>query len=109
MPPQLFNTDADPNESVNLAPAHPDAVAALDAQMRTLIDYPAVALDVALYQKEQLQYWVNATGDGWVKEIAAQRWQAAWEQAPERALAAVKTFLSAENVSIQPCNGALVN
>jgi arylsulfatase A-like enzyme len=109
VPPQLFDTATDPDEMVNLAPAHPDDVAALDAQMRTLIDYPSVALDVALYQQQQLRFWVNATGAGWEKEMAAQRWAAAWAQAPERALAAVKTFLNAESVALQPCNGALVN
>ena len=109
VPPQLFNTAADPDELVNLAPAHPEAVAQLDAALRSVIDYPAVAMDVALYQKQQLRYWVNETGKGWEAQIAKQRWQGAWEEAPDRALAAVKAYLADDSVALLPCNGALAN
>jgi choline-sulfatase len=109
VPPQLFDLVADVDEMKNLAPAHPEAVAALDEQMRTLIDYPEVALDVALYQKQQLRFWVNATGTGWEKQIVAQRWQQSWEEAPAKALAAVQAYLADDEIAILPCNGNLSN
>lgn len=108
VPPQLFDLSADPDELNDLAPLRPDAVAALDAQLRSLIDYPAVALDVGLYQKQQLRYWVSQTPD-WETEIAAQRWSSAWEASPHAALAAVKAYLADDNITLQPCNGALSN
>ena len=50
-PPQLFNLTADPNEWINLA-VHPRGdysalVTELDTLLKTAIDYPEVARDVA--------------------------------------------------------------
>jgi sulfur-oxidizing protein SoxY len=73
VPPQLFDLLADAQESQNLAPAHPEAVAQLDAALKSIIDYPSVAMDVAQYQKQQLRFWVNATGKGWEAQIAQQQ------------------------------------
>ena len=106
MAPQLFDLTTDPGELMDLAPTSPAAVAALDAQLRTLIDYPAVALDVAAYQKQQLRWWVNNT-PGWEKEVVKQRWQASWEEAPGAAMKALKAYLANDTIALLPCNGAL--
>jgi len=108
VPPQLFDLAADPDEAVNIAPREPAAVAALDAALRSLIDYPAVSLDVARYQKEQLRFWANTTKD-WEKVAASSliRWQAAFAAHSEAALAALKAYLADDAVALQPCNGAL--
>jgi hypothetical protein len=73
--PQLFNLSADPTESINLlippvSPAIAALAATLDAQLRTQIDYPAVAKDVALYQHQQFVAWTQTQVD-WKKEIAS--------------------------------------
>lgn len=110
IPPQVFDTLSDPGETVNLAPTLPAGeLAALDAALRSLVDYPSVAMDVALYQKQQLRFWVNATGAGWEQEVVNQRWEQAWKAAPDRAMMAFKSYLTNDTIAIQPCNGALVN
>lgn len=113
VPPQLFDLIADPNEKVNLyntTPAADAAFAALDAQLKTLIDYPAVAMDIAAYQLEQFRWWTaNGTTD-WRKEIASSdvRWQAAWAAHPAEALAAAEDYLATQGAPMPvPCSGAL--
>ena len=115
VPAQLFNLSADASESVNLlsppvAPAAAAVASRLDAQLRTQIDYPAVARDVARYQHEQFSFWVSNQAD-WRKEIASGdvRWQAAWAQHPAAALAAVEAYLASNGSEIRPCDGRLAN
>jgi arylsulfatase A-like enzyme len=105
VPPQLFNLISDPEESVDLAPSQPDAVRELDDALRTLIDYPSVALDVALYQKQQLRQWVNRTKN-WQTEVVRQRWQTAWEAEPSRSMKAFTEYLADDKIFLLPCNGA---
>ena len=106
--PQLFDLAADPDEMVDLAPSQPSAVAALDGALKSLIDYPAVAMDVAQYQKQQLRYWVNST-PGWETEVLKERWGTAWEEAPVKAMRAFKQYLADDDLTLLPCNGALAN
>jgi choline-sulfatase len=109
VPPQLFDLRADGgSEAANLAPAHPEAVAALDASLRSLCDYPRVALDIAAYQKQQLQFWRNSTAD-WRSVAASEaiRWHPAWSAAPAQALAALEAYLDDPEVAVLPCSGAL--
>ena len=113
VPPQLFDLAADPSETANLfntSDAAREAQASLDAALRSVIDYPAVAQDVAAYQLDQFRYWAaNATTD-WRKEIqsANVRWQAAFAAHKAEALAAVEAYLAQPAAVIRPCNGALV-
>ena len=104
VPPQLFNLAEDPHESVNLAPTLPNSVLALDSALRTQIDYPSVALDVAAYQKQQLRYWVSATPN-WEQEVVKQRWKTAWNDEPVKSMRALKAYLLNDTISIQPCFG----
>ena len=62
--PQLFNLTSDPNEWHNLA-LHPSAkwsalVAELDALLKTAIDYPEVARDVARYNIQMARWWTQS-------------------------------------------------
>jgi choline-sulfatase len=110
VPPQLFDLTADGgSEAVNLAPAHPEAVADLDAALRSLCDYPSVALDIAAYQKQQLIFWVNSTAD-WRAVVASEaiRWHPAWSAAPAAALAALEAYLEDPTVTVLPCSGSMV-
>lgn len=114
VPPQLFDLDGDPGETTNLfnaSDAARAAVAALDAALRARIDYPAVARDVAAYQKAQFQWWAaNGTAD-WEAEIASDRvrWSGAWAAHPREALAAVKAWLAAPGAPIRACDGRVAN
>ena len=115
VPAQLFNLSADASESDNLLqpPGNSAAEAIaerLDAQLRTQIDYPAVALDVARYQHEQFSWWC-ANQTNWRREIASGdvRWQAAWARHPAEALAAAEAYLSSNGTQIRPCDGRLAN
>ncbi len=111
VPPQLFDLAADPGEMVDLAASAPADVAALDAALRSAIDYPAVARDVARYQRQQLWFWTNSTPD-W-RSIAASsqvRWQSGWAARPERSLHVLEDFVAGGPDApspILPCDGAL--
>ena len=114
VPAQLFNMTADPAEMVNLlvpGDAAAKAIAArLDALLRAEIDYPSVAREVALYQRQQFGWWVSNQTD-WKKEIASGdvRWQQAWARHPEAALAAAEAFLATNGSLILACDGSLAN
>jgi len=109
--PQLFDLEADPDELTNLhnaSAAARAAEAALDAQLRALINYPSVAQDVADYQLAQFKFWAESQAD-WRAEIASGdvRWQAAWAAHPAAALAAAEAYLAqAPPAAIRPCDGA---
>ena len=111
VPPQLFDLVADPGEARNLAntPAGAAAVPALDAALRSVIDYPSVALDVADYQRTQFRFWVNETR-AWRSVLASpqMRWQAAFAAHSDLALAAAEAYLAQTGAAaIVPCDGRL--
>ena len=112
--PQLFDLVGDPDETTNMfntSDAARAGAAALDQLLRTQIDYPSVARDVALYQKQQFEWWaVNGTDD-WEKEISgpALRWSASWAAHPAKALAAVKAWRANATIAIRPCDGRITN
>ena len=57
--PQLFNISADPMETTDLAssPAYASTVTKLTTTLRSAIDYPAVALDVADYNQKMFRWY----------------------------------------------------
>ena len=111
VPPQLFDLGADPGEAANLAntTAGAAAVSALDAALRSAIDYPSVALDIAEYQRTQFRFWVNQTRT-WRAVLASgqMRWQAAFAAHSDLALAAAEAYLAQTGAAaIVPCDGRL--
>ena len=110
-PPMLFDLRADPDENTNLAadPAFAAEVAALDAALRTEIDYPRVAREVALYNWEQMHGWINRTGANWTAAIRdpSLRWSASWEKDPDGAMAALEAWLAQPPAPVA-CRGDLV-
>ena len=106
VPPQLFNLIDDGVEMVNLAPSSPADVALLDTALLSLINYPAVAMEVATYQKAQLRYWQANSAD-WKKEAASLRWSPGWSAYPQLSLDALESYLKNDTIAILPCNGAL--
>jgi arylsulfatase K len=112
--PQLFDLEKDAAEAVNLfntSDAARAAEAALDAQLRSLINYPVVGQAIADYQLALFTKWAALQTD-WKKEIASGnvRWQQAFAAHPAKALAAAEAFLAqTPPASVRPCNGKLVN
>jgi choline-sulfatase len=111
--PQLFDLVADPGELTNLhnsSDAARAAEAALDASLRSVIDYPAVAQEIADYQLAQFRYWAaNGTKD-WRSAIvaASTRWQAAFEAHFNESIAAVEAYMAQPGAAeIVPCDGRL--
>jgi len=56
-PPQLFNPDADPDEVRNLAPARPDVVKTMDAELRRTCDYDEAHARCQAYNRESFRAW----------------------------------------------------
>jgi arylsulfatase K len=107
--PQLFDLVSDAGETINLAASAPDDVAALDTALRSVIDYPAVARDIAEYQRTQFRFWVNQTRD-WRAVLASpeMRWQAAFAAHSDLAVAAAEAYRAETGAAvIVPCDGRL--
>ena len=113
VPPQLFDLSADPGELVNLhnaSDAARAAEAALDAALRSVLDYPAVAQDIADYQLAQFRWWAaNGTRDWRTAIVAAStRWQAAFLAHYNASMAAVEAYMAQPGAAeIVPCDGRL--
>jgi choline-sulfatase len=110
VPPMLFDLINDPNEQENLASNYPEDVALLDTALKSQIDYPSVAEDVAAYQLQQFKYWVNNTLD-WEKEIQSNniRWSSAFAAHKQEAFEALNTYVKQESAKIIACDGRVTN
>jgi len=113
--PQLFDLEADPDELTNLhnsSEAARAAEAALDAQLRSFIDYPSVAQDIADYQLAQWKWWAaNGTRDWRTEVVSANiRWQAAFLAHYNESMAALEAYMAQEGpAEIVACDGRLSN
>lgn len=106
MAPLLFNLTADPAELVNLAPSLPAVAAAMDATLRTAVDYPSVAADVASYQQAMVRWFVDSNPGTWQTQmVQGRRWSAAWAANPSANLQAVTNWLAGPP-TIQACRNA---
>jgi len=96
-PHQLFNLTADPDEMMNLVAeaVHKERVQEMLHNLQSVVDYKAVAKNVAKYGHDSMQYWINTTAD-WRKELASSklRWHEAWSQNPDGAAAAIESWLA---------------
>jgi uncharacterized protein (DUF2342 family) len=113
--PQLFDLIADPGELRNLhnvSDAARAAEAALDAALRSVIDYPAIAQEIADYQLAQFRYWAANLTKDWRSEIvsANTRWQSAFLANYNESMAAVEAYMAQPGrAAIVPCDGRLSN
>ena len=108
----VYNLTADPNELENVAVSiSADALAALDAALRSEVDYPSVAHDIALYGHQQFQYWANKTGANWTEVVGSSslRWSDAFKRAPRLAKRAFVDFynegFNGSVSALKPCRG----
>ena len=67
--------------------AAPKTVSRLDALLRTVIDYPSVAKDVANYNHDSLATWVNHTKN-WKTLVTNGRWKASFDVDTNASIAA---------------------
>jgi len=93
-PAQLFNLLKDPDEATNLATNEPTTVSRLDALLRTVIDYPSVAKDVANYNHDSLATWVNHTKN-WKTLVTNGRWKASFDVDTNASIAAIEAYVTA--------------
>jgi hypothetical protein len=95
---QLFDLTRDPDERNNLIqlPKYAQIIEQLDANLRSVVDYEQVAMDVARYNQQSFQTWMNFTSN-W-KEVLTDkqfRWHASWEEVgTKRAIEAIEEWLS---------------
>jgi len=118
VPSLLFNLTADPDEDRNLLHPRPGERAGsevakaierkLDSSLRSVVDYPAVALDVARYGQASFANWKQERGDGWKDAMRdpSLRWSHAWENAPLSPFKAIDEWLGAEP-KVLPCRSSL--
>jgi hypothetical protein len=110
---QLFDLTHDPDENVNLIHSkgyYASIIQSLDASLRSVVDYEAVAMDVARYNKRSFVRWINRTGADWKEVLAdnSQRWHESWQEAGEgRAMEALQEWLS-KPASVVSCRKDLV-
>ena len=95
---QLFDLSNDPDETKNLIHAedYSNMVETLDSNLRTVVDYPKVSLNVAQYNKDSMLGWMNATKH-WKDQIHAPdlRWTKSWnENANDSSLTALEKWIS---------------
>ena len=113
VPSLLFDLEADPMENTNLiaTPAgkakYAAAVALLDRNLRSVVDYPAVALDVAAYGQKMFRHWMSNRSD-WENEIHKKglRWDPAYDADVDGSLAAIHAWL-AEEPKVKACRLSL--
>lgn len=103
-PAQLFNMLDDPEENNNIAAKEVATVKRLDALMRTVVDYPSVALDVANYNHESLATWINNTAN-WKTIIAGGRWKVPFNINTAASIKAIETYIAAPP-QINKCRGS---
>ena len=115
VPSLLFDLVADPMENSNLIAdaaglqKFASVVSAMEQNLRSVVDYPSVAMSVATYGKEMMRQWIKMEGDGWKQAIHAKglRWTASWDYDSDAAFAALAEYL-ATPPAIVACRNATV-
>lgn len=105
---QLFDLSNDPNETTNLIhdADYQLIVGMLNSNLQNVVDYPIVAQDVAKYNRDSFELWMDQNPTSW-KELlnsTSLRWHSSWRRKSELALAAIEEWLTKDNpATIQGC------
>jgi len=104
---QLFDIESDPDETTNLVKKMPDVVTQMDAELRTVVDYPAVALDVATYNQLSFRAYV-AANPSWQDKMDGPglRWDKPFDNNKTASLLAIDEWL-ASPPQVRPCRSGL--
>jgi arylsulfatase K len=109
-PHQLFDLTADPAESINLVdkPQHAERVKTLLSKLRSVVDFPSVAQNVAKYNYDSMKSWINRTSE-WKAEMgkSSLRWSDSWNQDASGSVAAVEAWLARPPV-VEACRSEKV-
>ena len=106
---QLFDLTRDPDEMINLSsnPSYSSVVSSLEEALRSVVDYPRVALDVASYNLDSMKNWIEVTPQ-WQNKIHAKlRWDDAFERDIAKSFKALEEWLH-RNATVLPCRSGLV-
>ena len=108
---QLFDLTNDPDEKKNLidTPEFQQMVPKLDSDLRSVINYEEVAMEVAKYNMESFKWWISNHSD-WKTAIHENslRWTESWNAAGNAAaFEAIDDWLKAP-AEILPCRATLV-
>ena len=100
--PRLFNLKEDPQEMKDLAMDHSysKVMERMDATLRTIVDYPAVAENVESYNKDSFVLWRDSfETDKEYKEYVAEnvRWGTSWAFDSEGCFEAIDEWLKTPN------------
>ena len=114
VPSLLFELVSDPMEDNNLiatpagATEHKDLVDSLITQLKTVVDFPTVAMNVAQYGRDSFAGWVNSTKD-WKDEIHKKglRWTPSWNTDSAGAMEALEKWMHTNVTALTPCHLAL--
>ena len=108
---QLFDLTNDPDETknliedVNFQALIPD----LDANLKSVVNYEQIAMEVAKYNMESFKWWISNQTD-WKTEIhdKSLRWTESWDYAGnDAAFSAIDEWLNAPT-TILPCRASLI-
>ncbi|KAG7350869.1 choline-sulfatase [Nitzschia inconspicua] len=107
----LFDLTHDADELVNLIndPKYAMIRQLLDEHLKSIVEYKAVAEEVATYNHQSFQRWVNVTSN-WKDILASKslRWHISWEEAGnDQAIAAVNQWIS-EPPQVKACRKHIV-
>ena len=108
---QLFDLTNDPDEKKNLidAPEFQQMVPKLDSDLRSVINYEEVAMEVAKYNMDSFKWWISNQSD-WKTAIheSSLRWTESWNAAGNAAaFEAIDDWLKAP-AEVLPCRASLV-
>lgn len=109
---QLFDLTHDPDEMVNAIGKnkYQQVVANLQNDLRSVVDYPRVAMNVARYNRDSMKNWMEVLGDPqWREAIHTNlRWDATWDLNSEGAFQALEEWVNSSRVEVMACRSDMV-
>merc|ERR1712087_160607 len=102
VPPRLFNLVADPLEMDDLAgnASYAQRMKEMDATLRTIVDYPAVAENVESYNKESFVLWRDSFDNEaeYNESVTTDiRWSESWAYDSDGCFEAIDAWLKTPN------------
>lgn len=108
---QLFDLTNDPNEMINLASrsSYAQVTSSLKESLRSVVDYPRVALDIAKYNLDSMKHWMEVIGEQqWKTAIHSKlRWDDAFDRDVKGSFQALEEWIHS-GAQVLPCRSDLV-
>jgi len=105
---QLFALTHDPDENDNLIhdPDYELIVGGLNTNLESVVDYRAVAQDVARYNRDSFRLWKERYASNWTDILNASslRWHSSWSRNATQSIAAIEDWLAhGDPAQVQGC------